>query len=128
MNIDEANQIVSKGFKYQKEHLDIWRVLDTTKKTFSGDCEDYGFTLLWLICDRNIKKFADTIFSGKAKMWSCDTPYGKHAILEYDNVFCDNIERQWKSIDYYANLDYKFRHTYNPYLILYKLAFSSVFK
>ncbi len=127
MNIDEANQIVSKGFKYQKEHLDIWRVLDTTKKPFSGDCEDYGFTLLWLICDKKIQKLTDDLFSGKAKMWSCETPYGKHAILEYGGVFCDNIERQWKPMSYYVNLDYKFKHTHNPYLILYKLAFSAIF-
>ena len=127
MNIDKANDIVAKGFKYQKENTDFWRVLDTTKETFSGDCEDYGLTVLWLICDRNIKKFVDAILSGKAKLWFCETPYGKHNILEYDHLFCDNIEKQWKSINYYAGKDYWFKYTHSPYLILYKVAVTSFF-
>lgn len=128
MNIDDANDIVSKGFKYQKENSDFWRVLDTTKETFSGDCEDYGFTLLWLICNKDVNKFKDAILSRKAKMWFCETPYGRHNILEYDHIFCDNIERQWKSMNHYANKDYKFKYAHNPYLILYKLAFTAIFK
>jgi len=128
MNIDQANEIVAKGFIYQKENNDLWRVLDTTKETFKGDCEDYGFTLLWLICDRNIQKLKEVIISGKAKMWFCETPYGRHNILEYDYIFCDNIEKQWKSMSYYANRGYKFKYTHNPYLILFRLTYTAIFK
>jgi hypothetical protein len=127
MNIQKANEIVSDGFKYQHEGTDLWRVLNTEQKHFYGDCEDYGFTLLWLICDKNLKTFVDAILSGKAKMWFCITQGGKHNILQYENLFCDNIQREWKTKEYYESLQYKFKYSHSPFLILYKLAFTSIF-
>ena len=65
MELQKANEIVSNGFKYQHESNDLWRVLNTEQKYFYGDCEDYGFTVLWLICNKNLKIFIDAIVSGK---------------------------------------------------------------
>ena len=127
MNIHRANEIVAKGFKYRAESTDFWRVLDTTKTHFYGDCEDYGFTLLWLICDKNLKTFIDAIISGRAKMWFCDTTFGRHNILQYENLLCDNVEKQWKTKSYYEGLGYKFRYTQPVPLILFRLFITSLF-
>lgn len=126
MNIHKANEIVAKGFKYQAESTDFWRVLDTTRTYFYGDCEDYGFTVLWLICDKNLKKFIDAIVSGKAKMWFCDTPFGKHNILQYDNLLCDNVVKDWKTKQFYESKDYKFRYSQPVPLVLFRLFVTSL--
>ena len=126
MNIHKANEIVAKGFKYQAESTDFWKVLDTTKSYFYGDCEDYGFTLLWLICDKNLKTFIDAIVSGKAKMWFCDTPFGKHNILQYDNLLCDNVVKDWKTKQFYESRDYKFRYSQPVPLVLFRLFVTSL--
>lgn len=127
MDIHRANEIIAKGFRYQAESTDFWRVLDTTKTTFYGDCEDYGFTLLWLICDKNIKTFIEAIISGRAKMWFCDTKFGRHNILQYENLLCDNVEKQWKTKSYYENLNYKFLYTQPVPLVLFRLFVTALF-
>ena len=126
MNIHKANEIVAKGFKYQAESTDFWKVLNTTKTNFYGDCEDYGFTVLWLICDKNLKRFINVIISGKAKMWFCDTPFGKHNILQYEDLLCDNAFKNWNTKKFYESKGYKFRYIQPALLVLFQLFLTSL--
>jgi hypothetical protein len=128
MDIHSANRIVSCGFQYQAESNDLWRILDTTKPTFKGDCDDYALTVLWLICDRSIGELKNELLSGKAKLWFCDTPFGKHNMLEYKGSFCDNVERKWMSKKEYEQKGYKFIRSHSPWLVLYRLGFTAIFK
>ena len=128
MDIHKANEIVAKGFSYQSESTDFWKVLNTNQKQFYGDCEDYGFTVLWLICDKNLKTFIDAIVSGKAQMWFCDTKFGKHNILQYENLLCDNVVKDWRTKQYYESLGYKFKYSQPTPLILFRLFVTSIIK
>lgn len=102
MHFMEANRRVAERFKYAKDSdqynfKEVWRVIDTDNPVWEGDCEDYALTVLWLISDRSIIKFLfNILINPKFSIWHVTTERGVgHAILKYEDMYVDNIQRKW---------------------------------
>lgn len=134
MNRFDANDLVSSKFRYvtdseQYHFREVWRVLNTKKEVWNGDCEDYALTVMWLMSDQNVYKFLFNLFiNPKFSIWFVHTERGVgHAILEHDGFFVDNIQRKWfiRTDTEYKKYDWKFK-VYPP-MILGKLFVSAPF-
>lgn len=102
MHFMEANRKVADKFVYAKDSdqysfKEVWRVIDTSKEQWKGDCEDYALTVLWLISDRNVFKFLfNLLVNPQYSIWHVKTERGVgHAILRYEDMYVDNIQRKW---------------------------------
>lgn len=134
MHFMEANNKVADKFVYvsdsnQYSFKEVWRVIDTSKDQWKGDCEDYALTVLWLISDRSIIMFLfNLLVNPTYSIWHVTTPSGAgHAILRYEDMYVDNIQRKWfhKSDAAYKSYDWKFPIV--PPLIVAKFLISAPF-
>ena len=82
MHFIEANRKVADKFVYAKDSeqygfMEVWKVIDTSKAAWKGDCEDYALTVLWLISDRSVIKFLfNLLINIKFSIWHVKTERG----------------------------------------------------
>jgi len=104
----------------QFKTAEYWTILKKTP--FHGDCEDYSLTLLYLINDESMWGFWKDIITYKARMRYCTIGGEGHAVLEYDGMFIDNIQKKWCTKETMQADKYKFnRFPYNPITVFFKL-------
>lgn len=79
------------NFKYKIDgSFDDWEILEPNAEgEYVGDCEDLALTILYLKCDKSLKKFWKELIFGKAKILYCKYMGNGHAVLEYDGVLYD---------------------------------------
>ena len=99
-----------------------WTILRNTTGPLVGDCEDYALTALWMINGRNDPAFHQSLKSGKAKIHFCYTPRNiAHAVLEYNGLLLDNIQKEWLSKKAFESLGYRFEHVFSYSEVTHRL-------
>jgi len=105
MTPEKANKEVAKRFVYitdKKKYgfFETWAVMDTSEEKWTGDCEDYSLTVLWLISNKSKRTFLFNILLnpdyGMKFVRYIKTGEG-HAVLNYKDQYCDNIQKSWFS-------------------------------
>jgi hypothetical protein len=113
MNPDDANRKVASRFKYRADPAmgDPWHILDTSRSTIRGDCEDYALTVLSLIEGGGLFGVLKALWSKRAAIWFCIDPQGdRRHILEYRKVgFLDNQQQMWGERLWYEEIGYRFK-------------------
>ena len=135
MHFQQAVDTINDHFEYvsddeQYKFFEVWNVMDTSEATWDGDCEDYSLTIMWLMADRNPFLFMWNLF--------CNTDYrlhqvnvkdmnGGHCVLQYKDMYVDNMMRQWVDKGSPSLDRYIFRFPVYPPLLLGKLILSLPF-
>jgi len=90
-----------------------WTILRNPTGPLVGDCEDYALTALWMIQGKSDTAFLQSLKTGQAKIWFCYAPSGEgHAVLDYNGLMIDNIQKEWKPKAYLDSLGYRFQHVF----------------
>lgn len=106
--IYEALSIVNSNFIYKKDiGLDKWKILNDGN--WSGDCEDYAITTIWLYSDKKWTTFLWNLISFKFVIWYCVLPNGlAHAATKFDGKYFDNIQAGLVSKETLEQYDFYF--------------------
>jgi len=81
-------------FKYKADKRDKWTLLDG--ENFSGDCEDFSLTVLWLMAGRSWVRVWWLVLTFQAMIWHTRVSSGGHAMLWMrGHGWIDNIYPQW---------------------------------
>lgn len=62
-----------KRYRYESDLTDRWTLLDGDG-IVRGDCEDFTYTVLWLIADKSWMNFWWLLFSCQAMFWRTNIP------------------------------------------------------
>jgi len=112
-------------YRYDNEQFhtnEFWTILK--EAPYEGDCEDYSLTLLYNINNKSMKGFWRDILTFKAKMRFCRIGGEGHAVLQYDNMYIDNIQRKWTTREALEEKGYEFsRIPYTPVGVFARLYF-----
>ena len=110
-------------YRYDSEQFqtaEFWTILK--EEPYQGDCEDYSLTLLYNINNKSMLGFWKDILTFKAKMCFCRVGGVGHAVLRYDGMYIDNIQRKWHTKEHLEAQGYKFsRWFYTPIDVVTKL-------
>jgi len=99
-----------------------WTILRNPTGPLVGDCEDYALTALWMIEGKNDSAFHQSLKTGQAKIWFCYTPSSvAHAVLDYNGLMIDNIQKDWKSKEAFEHLGYKFERPFTYQEVVQRL-------
>lgn len=129
MHFIDANALVAKHFKYVSDNekykfREVWNVVDTTKEEWEGDCEDYSLTVMWFMSGQNILVFLyNLLFNTAFTIHHVNVKSNGvgHAVMQYNDMYVDNIMREWKVDGDEALEAYEFRFPWYPPLILIKI-------
>ena len=105
-----------------------WKILSKDKGgKYRGDCEDYALTALYMESGSWFKFWLKLIL-GRAKLVHCKSPGGNgHAILKYNGLYIDNIQREWTTERMMKFKGYKLdRFSYLWHVVVIKLATSKL--
>ena len=107
--MDEIKDFLSR-YKYRKDiDGDRWTLLDgigETRGDIHGDCEDFAYTVLWLMAGRSWLKFWWLVVSCQAVLWFVKTQYGEgHAVLWMrGHGWIDCNHREWSATPHYKKV------------------------
>jgi len=123
MSVQDLNaRFQYKSDTEQHKLQEKWTVLRNPTGPLVGDCEDYALTALWLIEGKNDSAFHHSLQTGQAKIWFCYTPSGEaHAVLEYNGLMIDNIQKDWKSKEAFEGFGYDFKYAFTHKEVTWRL-------
>jgi hypothetical protein len=80
-------------FSYKRDGgRDAWRILSDARG-WSGDCEDYALTAIWLASNESWYKFWWNLLTLKFVIWYVTINGEGHVVTRYKGQWFDNIQR-----------------------------------
>lgn len=116
---DINNRFVYTSDKDQFGKKDKWHLMKSDRGELYGDCEDYSYTLLWMLEGKSLFKVFWSLLTKKSELWYCFSPSGVgHAVLKYEDKWIDNIQRRF--VDDLEILGYKMVSRWCVFTIFFK--------
>ena len=110
-------------YRYDKDKYgkrELWRIM--YELPFEGDCEDYSLTYLYEASGRSHAKMIWHLVTGKAKVCYCKFKGEGHAVLRWDGMYLDNIQKKFCTKEYLEERLYVFdKYHFFPNVVAVKL-------
>lgn len=86
-----------KRFKWVKDGVDTYRILDKVDGPLEGDCDDFAVTALWLASGKSFSKFWYSIWTFRAVLWRVKGEgWASHLVLHHkDFGWINNQDPAW---------------------------------
>lgn len=117
-------------YEYDKK-VDNWEILrPDSQGKFYGDCDDFALTALYILEKRSLMKFWFALITRRGKIHFVEVGGEGHAVLEYNGLYIDNIQRRWcskKELQSWVE-PYFFRYRTKVPVIAYKMTLGQLKK